>query len=72
MIHYKWRNSLINKQLGENRVLNLVLGRLFSIKNVSNFRFGIMGTLIGLIRLICTDFFLGNHKKNQCKSVASV
>ena len=38
----------------------------------SNFRFGVIGTLIGLIRQIYTDFFLVNPNKNQRKSVASV
>ena len=29
----------------------------------SNFHFGVMGTLIGLIRLIYTDFFMLSQKK---------
>ncbi len=30
---------------------------------ISNLRFGVIGTLIGLIRLIYADFFLENHKE---------
>jgi hypothetical protein len=35
------------------------------------FTLGFYGLLIELIRLIYTDFFLENHKKNQYESVVS-
>jgi hypothetical protein len=42
---------------------------------ISNFRFGKMGTLIGQIKRIFTDFFLQKRrilKENPFKSVVSV